>query len=865
MVFTDANGVLNISDSDSPDEEDKEEEEDDKKQEAQRGEQHQASVVSSAQAGVNGGSRAGAFAGTKGGGKGKEGSGDCPAAETGRRESMSTRCGLDAKSAKSIVGAKDKFSKVSGAHLTIEKKTVVIRGTEKQRSMARLCIDILVCQIKKRPLPDNLEVRFRQVDLAGDQGFNTLDIDVQSIGYLTSKNGAILGGIEQEHGILLFLVVATDASSRLIIVGTADARAKARASCQKLLRSESALGREGRGDERGGIRAAGTLPRALLPQQAGHTRVPLSDVPANSDSVVDTKQAAMNQQDKVSKMQTNTLHTSLPASSAPSSTNQGISGHAAPRPVHEECSAAAGSSSKTLWGPSSKSTNLDVFLKGDVDSPTSKLEEIKSELKTEKTENMRLNSALHERSCALENKNLVLESTLKSLSAAKAKCAELEAQLSDMVGKFDSTNRSLSISTSKFAELETKLEHATTKCLDFEAKNALLFTDKDENALKIAEHTKSIEKKDERLAKLESELKAERVQAMRQQEMIARLKTEAKDFNTQKKAFDASMLGCDAELKEKEKRVLDAEKSLRDADLRREAVQKKNNNDIIAKDRELQRLEAAVKDKADNINRLHNKNKDLESQLSTANTTSKRREEEWQSVGARKAKIEQLEAEMQKKDGRIKQLNASVRDQEKDLASTKEELDAKASLVSAMKDQIKKLEADIKIFKSDKQKEPVKRVVPRPDERQLVFGACYSFGRGGPHKTHTPGRECNALPYDDAFGSTNNCLILCDGVGGGGAASGRWARECVEVCLRAASKAPRMLVQPLPVPGQPPKQTNMAAEIVRVGMKEAAGNDRRKDSRATTTLVVLKLVAGVDETGAANSRIDAVRELFIEL
>jgi len=864
-MFIDAKGVFNISDTESSDEKDKKEEEEDKKKEAQRGEQHQASVASSAQAGVNGASRAGAFAGTKGGGKGKEGSGDCPAAGTmrRRRKSVLTRCDLDAKSAKFIVGAKDKFSKVSGAHLTIEMNTVVIRGTKKQRSMARLCIDILVCQIEKRPLPDNLEVRFRQVDLAGDQGFNTLDIDVQSIGYLTSKNGAILGGIEQEHGILMFLVVAADASSRLIIVGTADARAKARASCQKLLRSESALGRERRGDERGGIGGAGALPGALLPQQAGHTRVPLSDVPANSDSVVDTKQAAMNQQDKVSKMQNNTLDPSLPASSAPSSTNQGISGHAAPRPVHEECSAAAGSSSKTLRGPSSKSTDLNVFLKGDVNSPTSELEEIKSELKTEKTENMRLNSALHERSCALENKNLVLESNLKSMSAAKAKCAELEAQLSDMVGKFDSTNRSLSISTSKFAELETKLEHATTKCLDFEAKNALLSTDKDENALKIAEHTKSIEKKDERLAKLESELKAERVQAMRQQEMIARLKTEAKDFNTQKKAFDASMLGCDAELKEKEKRVLDAEKSLRDADLRREAVQKKNNNDIIAKDRELQRLEAAVKDKADNINRLHNKNKDLESQLSTANTTSKRREEEWQSVGARKAKIEQLEAEMQKKDGIIKQLNASVRDQEKDLASTKEELDAKACLVSAMKDQIKKLDADIKIFK--KQKEPVKRVVPRPDERQLVFGACYSFGRGGPHKTHTPGRECNALPYDDAFGSTNNCLILCDGVGGGGAASGRWARECVELCLRAASKAPRILVQPLPVPGQPPKQTNMAAEIVRVGMKEAAGKDRRKDSRATTTLVVLKLVAGVDETGAFYSRIDAVRALFIEL
>ena len=187
--------------------------------------------------------------------------------------------------------------------------------------------------------------------------------------------------------------------------------------------------------------------------------------------------------------------------------------------------------------------------------------------------------------------------------------------------------------------------------------------------------------------------------------------------------------------------------------------------------------------------------------------------------------------------------------------------------------QIKKLEAGLKVAQGQKRKEAIpaaktshmllQQRARAAGERQLLFGPCFNFGRGGPNKALQPGRECTALPFDDAFGSTHNFLVLCDGVGGGGAASGRWARECARSCLHSSRKMGRMNAQPLPVPGRPFQEINIAAEIVTAAYKNAVVKDMREDERATTTLLVLKLRDRVDESGATSYCIDAVCVSFL--
>ena len=102
---------------------------------------------------------------------------------------------------------------------------------------------------------------------------------------------------------------------------------------------------------------------------------------------------------------------------------------------------------------------------------------------------------------------------------------------------------------------------------------------------------------------------------------------------------------------------------------------------------------------------------------------------------------------------------------------------------------------------------------PRTPPSRLVFGTVYQFGRGSPQKAQRR-VDCPEPPCDDAFGCTSSCLVLCDGVGGGGAASGRWARICVKACLTEAAKVGVLLgsVEQLPRLGAAP--TNAAGEIV---------------------------------------------------
>ncbi len=142
---------------------------------------------------------------------------------------------------------------------------------------------------------------------------------------------------------------------------------------------------------------------------------------------------------------------------------------------------------------------------------------------------------------------------------------------------------------------------------------------------------------------------------------------------------------------------------------------------------------------------------------------------------------------------------------------------------------------------------------------QLVFGTCYHFGRGSPRKAQQRVSQrdgCEELPYDDAFGATRQCLVLCDGVGGGGAASGRWARLCVKECLAQAEKISGLNgIDQLQRPGDAPK--NAAGEIVAGAMKSLTTTPGFENSHATTTLLAVHLVAGKNGKGEAMLKIDA--------
>jgi hypothetical protein len=66
------------------------------------------------------------------------------------------------------------------------------------------------------------------------------------------------------------------------------------------------------------------------------------------------------------------------------------------------------------------------------------------------------------------------------------------------------------------------------------------------------------------------------------------------------------------------------------------------------------------------------------------------------------------------------------------------------------------------------------------EKMDLIFGTCYFYIQGKPLP--------NWQRCDDALGASDRCLVLCDGVGGGGPASGKFARMCVKDCLIEAVK-----------------------------------------------------------------------------
>ena len=335
---------------------------------------------------------------------------------------------------------------------------------------------------------------------------------------------------------------------------------------------------------------------------------------------------------------------------------------------------------------------------------------------------------------------------------------------------------------------------------------------------------------------LRTELSAVNSRAVKQEERIEELKREAQSQRSK---------GVEEGKRDASKRYEKEREEADNKEQRRQSHAKILKQEIVKKQNEVDRLNESVRDKGNRVSALHEEKKALTSKL--------------------KDLEKQSEQQIKNKDKEIAELIAERKDT--------------AGVVSALKEQIKRLQVSTTtstekrgpvLPASDngngssssapatKGKEARERIsvsvsqgLPVPDERHLVFGPTYVFGRGGPKKDLQPGRDHTALPYDDAFGGTSKTLVLCDGVGQGMADSGRWARSCVRACLRSSSQVAHLL----PSASGP---RNHAGEMVQCAMRELKREDDSsfRNKKATTTLLALRLEDKI-EGGKQSFRIDA--------
>ena len=334
---------------------------------------------------------------------------------------------------------------------------------------------------------------------------------------------------------------------------------------------------------------------------------------------------------------------------------------------------------------------------------------------------------------------------------------------------------------------------------------------------------------------LRTELSAVNSRAVKQEERIEELKREAQSQRSK---------GVEEGKRDASKRYEKEREEADNKEQRRQSHAKILKQEIVKKQNEVDRLNESVRDKGNRVSALHEEKKALTSKL--------------------KDLEKQSEQQIKNKDKEIAELIAERKDT--------------AGVVSALKEQIKRLQ--VSTTTSTEKRGPVlpasdngngssssapatkgkeareisvsvTQGLPVPDERHLVFGPTYVFGRGGPKKDLQPGRDHTALPYDDAFGGTSKTLVLCDGVGQGMADSGRWARSCVRACLRSSSQVAHLL----PSASGP---RNHAGEMVQCAMRELKREDDSsfRNKKATTTLLALRLEDKI-EGGKQSFRIDA--------
>ena len=295
----------------------------------------------------------------------------------------------------------------------------------------------------------------------------------------------------------------------------------------------------------------------------------------------------------------------------------------------------------------------------------------------------------------------------------------------------------------------------------------------------------------------------------------------------------------------------------------REFTIKRLTKDMKDKDKEIERLRAAEQDKNQKLIKMQNNQEAKEKELKQEARRKRDAELKAKTLEAKCKEMEgKLEAELKAKDQRIATLEAKCKEMEGKPAAAQDvrlKPDDKQNPCKPETTANRHSVTKLSVQTGDAAAEP-KGAATRPSSSprtlpHLVFGTCYQFGRGSPQKAQQRA-GCVELPYDDAFGATRQCLVLCDGVGGGGAASGRWARLCVKECLAQAEDVSGHIgIEQLQRPGDATK--NAAGEIVSGAMKRLTTVPGFEDSHATTTLLVVHLVAGINGKGEAMLKIDA--------
>ena len=418
----------------------------------------------------------------------------------------------------------------------------------------------------------------------------------------------------------------------------------------------------------------------------------------------------------------------------------------------------------------------------------------------------------------------------EELRLSKSRSAQVEASSAKLDEKVKALQGRLEAMTAQFEVLERQKSQA--------------FDDGVREAAK--ERAKERAREKEQAAKRAQAMDEERAREKEQ----AAIKAQEREMDIARR--DSSIAIKDEELlllrktleskgKETEQQSKEHQEVLR----RTEVSVKQLNNKLRASENENSRLQAALKEKGEQVITFSRQVKD------------------------RDVKVKELEAALKKE----RELNAEL----------KADVVSRGALVSQLKGQVKKFQTSGHLRSGSdfnaapaaprrdqlgsqrvsdaREKAPGEESSPHTSavssNRNLQpnwagFGCCYFFGRGEPSKAQKQDRPVDALPYDDAFGATSTCMVLGDGVGGGGADSGCWARSCVNAVLKASC-------QPVPkVNG-----VNVAGEIVTYAYKNMENDSRNlycqafPHKQATTTLLALKLLRHTDERGVQRLRIDA--------
>lgn len=128
---------------------------------------------------------------------------------------------------------KQRLANFSGARLEIDPRgesggRIEIIGTEEERRLARMCIEITLQQ------RNNGKVSVESHDLEGRNDVTIFDVPQSAVGFVLGARGATLRDFETKYRTFMFFdnEQLRDDKKRLYILGTAENRKKALTECE---------------------------------------------------------------------------------------------------------------------------------------------------------------------------------------------------------------------------------------------------------------------------------------------------------------------------------------------------------------------------------------------------------------------------------------------------------------------------------------------------------------------------------------------------------------------------------------------------------------------------------------------------------